>query len=152
MKSGCSGAHKPGRLGLSCKANKCIDAVTGDLGVLLPTKHHHVSPLVMPTQPVPSECRLKYKWRGCWSSLRIQPAKPQVALIWRFEVGEAQTTDMTDEYYGRLPASVVTAPPVNVFKKRLEKVWTEVFSHLPQCLNTHPPFPLPPPSHLHTTH
>ncbi len=34
MKSGRSGALKPGRLGLSCKANKCSDAGTGDLGML----------------------------------------------------------------------------------------------------------------------
>ncbi len=33
----------------------------------------------------------------------------------------------------KLPASVVTAPSVNVFKKRLENVWTEVFTHLPIC-------------------
>ncbi len=35
------------------------------------------------------------------------------------------------KYYNKLPASVVTAPSANVFKKRLEKVWKEVFSHLP---------------------
>ncbi len=35
------------------------------------------------------------------------------------------------KYWNKLPASVVTAPSVNVFKKRLEKVWTEVFPHLP---------------------
>ncbi len=29
----------------------------------------------------------------------------------------------------KLPASVVTASPVNVFKHMLEKVWTEVFPH-----------------------
>ncbi len=44
-----------------------------------------------------------------------------------------------------LPASVVTAPSVNVFKKRLEEFWTEIFPHLPHWLNTHPSFSLPPP-------
>ncbi len=34
MKSGHSSALKPDRLGLRCKANKCSDAGTGDLGVL----------------------------------------------------------------------------------------------------------------------
>ncbi len=34
MKSGRCSAHKPGKLGLSCKANKCSDAGTGDLEVL----------------------------------------------------------------------------------------------------------------------
>ncbi len=35
------------------------------------------------------------------------------------------------KYWNKLPASVVTAPSVNVFKKRLEEVWTDVFPHLP---------------------
>ncbi len=35
------------------------------------------------------------------------------------------------KYWNKLPASVVAAPSVNVFKKRLEEVWTEVFPHLP---------------------
>ncbi len=34
VKSGRSGARKQGKLGLSCKANKCSDAGTGDPGVL----------------------------------------------------------------------------------------------------------------------
>ncbi len=34
MKSGRSGALKPDRLGLSCRATKCSDAGTGDLGML----------------------------------------------------------------------------------------------------------------------
>ncbi len=45
MKGGRSDVLKPDRLGLSCKANKCSDAGTGDL----------------PTQPDPDECHLKYK-------------------------------------------------------------------------------------------
>ncbi len=35
------------------------------------------------------------------------------------------------KYWNKLPASVVTAPSVNVFRKRLEEVWTEVFPHIP---------------------
>ncbi len=54
MKSGCSGALKLNRLGLSCKANNCSDAGTGDL---------HGYPLVMPAQPVPGECRVKYMYK-----------------------------------------------------------------------------------------
>ncbi len=34
------------------------------------------------------------------------------------------------KYWNKLPASVVTAPSVNVCKKRLGKVWTEVFPPL----------------------
>ncbi len=34
MKSGCSGALKPDRCDLSCRANECSDAGTGDLSVL----------------------------------------------------------------------------------------------------------------------
>ncbi len=57
------------------------------------------------------------------------------------------------KYWNKLPASVATASSVNVFKKRLEEVWTEVFPHLLPWLNSHPtPFSLPPPSYLHTTH
>ncbi len=51
------------------------------------------------------------------------------------------------------PANVVTAPSVNVFKKRLEKVWTEVFPYLPHLLSNHLLISNNPlPSHLHTTH
>ncbi len=35
------------------------------------------------------------------------------------------------KYWNKLPASVVTAPSVNVFEKGLEKLWTDVFPHLP---------------------
>ncbi len=41
VKSGRSGARKPDNLGLSCKATKCSDAGTGDLGVLTT---HEISP------------------------------------------------------------------------------------------------------------
>ncbi len=53
------------------------------------------------------------------------------------------------KYWNKLAASVVTAPSVNVFKKRLEKVWTEVFPHLTHRLSTHLPISLSPipPSH-----
>ncbi len=62
MKSGRSGALKPDRLGLSCKANKYSDAGTGGLGVLTT---HEISPLVSPLvnagPTAPGDCRLKYK-------------------------------------------------------------------------------------------
>ncbi len=45
------------------------------------------------------------------------------------------------KYWNKLPASVVTAPSVNVFKTRLEKVWAEVFPHILQWLNAHRPIP-----------
>ncbi len=49
-------------------------------------------------------------------------------------------------YWNKLPASIVTDLSVNVFKKRLANVCTEIFPHLPNWLNTHPhlPFPSPP--------
>ncbi len=34
------------------------------------------------------------------------------------------------KHWNKLSVSVVTAPSVNIFKKRLEKVWSEVFPHL----------------------
>ncbi len=46
VKSGCSGALKLDRLGLSCKANICNDTGTGDLGVL---STHETSPMKMKT-------------------------------------------------------------------------------------------------------
>ncbi len=48
------------------------------------------------------------------------------------------------KYWNKLPVSVVTVPSVTIFKKRLEKVWTEVFPHLPHWLNTHLPISLLP--------
>ncbi len=35
------------------------------------------------------------------------------------------------KYWYKLPASVVMGPSVNIFKKRLDQVWKEVFPHLP---------------------
>ncbi len=55
---------------------------------------------------------------------------------------------MVGKYWNRLPASVVTAISLSIFKKGLEEVWTEAFPHLPHRLNTHllislfPPIPL----------
>ncbi len=46
------------------------------------------------------------------------------------------------KYWNKLPASVVTAPSVNVFKKRSEKVWTEVFPHLLHWQGTNLPIAL----------
>ncbi len=34
------------------------------------------------------------------------------------------------KYWNKLPATVVTAFSAKIFKKRLEKVWIEVFPHL----------------------
>ncbi len=36
-----------------------------------------------------------------------------------------------EKYWIKLLASAITAPSVKILKKRLEKVWTEVFPHLP---------------------
>ncbi len=46
--------------------------------------------------------------------------------------------EVQEKYWNKLPASAVTVPFVNICKKRLEKVFTEIFSHLPNAL-THPP-------------
>ncbi len=47
------------------------------------------------------------------------------------------------KFGNQLPASVVTAPSVNIFKKRLEQVWAELFPHIPHWLNTNHPNPQP---------
>ncbi len=49
------------------------------------------------------------------------------------------------KYWNKLLVSVVSAPSVNNFKKRLETVWTKVFPHPPHRLNTHLPISLLPP-------
>ncbi len=38
------------------------------------------------------------------------------------------------KYWNKLSASNVTAPSVNIFKKMMEKIWIEVFPHLPHWL------------------
>ncbi len=77
-----------------------------------------------------------------------QPYKvPQVATPPRQWGGSAFSVKV-GKYWNNLPASVVTVPSVNVFKKTLEQVWTEVFTHLLHWLNTYFPSPS---SHLHTT-
>ncbi len=43
------------------------------------------------------------------------------------------------KYWNKLPASVITAPFVKSFKKRLEKVWTVLFPHLPHWQKFHHP-------------
>ncbi len=35
------------------------------------------------------------------------------------------------KYWNKVPASVFAAPSVNIFKKRLDNVWTELFTHFP---------------------
>ncbi len=49
VKSGYSGALRQGTLDLSCKANKCSDTETGDLGVLLT---HETSPCLYDLNPL----------------------------------------------------------------------------------------------------
>ncbi len=56
------------------------------------------------------------------------------------------------KYWNKLPASVVTAPSVNVFKKRLEEVWTEVFPHPPLTEHSCPPFLYRPPPNFPPAH
>ncbi len=63
--------------------------------------------------------------------LRGHPYKVLQGASHRRKRGSAFSVRVV-KYWNKLPASVVTAPSVNVFKKRLEKVWTEVFPHLPQ--------------------
>ncbi len=60
MKSRRSGALQPGKLGLSCNANKRSDVGTGYLSVLTTQETSSMKiQLVMPAQPVPGVCRLK---------------------------------------------------------------------------------------------
>ncbi len=69
MKSGRSGAHRPGKLGLSCKANKCSDAGTGDFGVL-PARE--ISPMKMGTLWMSQQATALPSSQGCLRPLRGQ--------------------------------------------------------------------------------
>ncbi len=83
---------------------------------------------------------------GYWSELIFPPScsnRPKRAPLQSFlqssshrrKRGSAFSVRVV-KYWNKLPASVVTAPSVNVFKKRLEKVWTEIFPYLPHWPNT----------------
>ncbi len=58
--------------------------------------------------------------------LRGHPFKALQGASHRRSRGSAFSVRVV-KYWSKLSASVVTAPSVNVFKKRLEEVWTEVF-------------------------
>ncbi len=47
-----------------------------------------------------------------------------------FSVGDVK-------HWNKPPVSVVTVPSANIFEKRLEKIWTEGFLHLPHGLKEH---------------
>ncbi len=71
-----------------------------------------------------------------------------LALKVAFEGGPYKAFSVrVGKYWNKLPASVVTALSVNVFKKRLDKVWTEGFPHIPHWLTTHLPNPITPCAH-----
>ncbi len=53
--------------------------------------------------------------------------------------------------WNKLSASVVIATSVNIFKKRLEKKWMEIFTRLPSWLKPLLPKPYSPQRHQHTT-
>ncbi len=78
--------------------------------------------------------------------LRVHPFTVLQGASHRRRRGSAFSVRVV-KYWNKLPASVVTARSVNVFKKRLEKVWTEVLPHLPPWLNTHHTPPSFPPAH-----
>ncbi len=83
-------------------------------------------------------------------SLRGHPYKVTQGASHRRRRGSSFSVRVV-KYWNKFPVPSVTAPSVNVFKKRLEKVWTEVFPHLPHWLNTHLPIPLLSPI-LHAHH
>ncbi len=76
MKSECSGAPKPDRLGLSCKANKCSDARTGDLGVLTA----HETSTCFSLGDVGSTRRLRYKYKSTNTEFMQRLANDVISL------------------------------------------------------------------------
>ncbi len=95
---------------------------------------------------------------GCWSELVFLPpirrglrGHPYKELQGkrRRQWGGSAFSVRVAKYCNKLPASVVTAPSVKIFKKRLEKFWTDAFPVLPHWLNSQLS---PPPPQLHATH
>ncbi len=69
-------------------------------------------------------------WQLARRDLRGHPYKVPPGSSHRRRRGSAFSVRVV-KHWNKLPASVLTAPSVNAFKKSLEKVWTEVFPHLP---------------------
>ncbi len=65
-----------------------------------------------------------------YSSLPLDAAKEGTPTRY-YKVRATAFSVRAVKYWNKLPVSVVTAPSVKRFKKRLEKVWTDVFPHLP---------------------
>ncbi len=92
---------------------------------------------------------------GCWSQLVFSPpphlTRSKGSLLPGTPVCEPPPKNREDHFVDgcevleKAPVSVVTAPSVNIFKKRLEQVWAELFPHIPHWLNTNHPNHLPPP-------
>ncbi len=61
--------------------------------------------------------------------LRGPPLKALLGASHRRRSGSSFSVRVV-KYWNELPASVVTASSVKVFKKRLEEVWAEIFPHL----------------------
>ncbi len=77
--------------------------------------------------------------------LRKHPYKVLQGTSHRRRRGSAYSVRVV-KYWNKPPASVVKAPSVNIFKKRLEKMWTEVFPlSTPLTEISSPQFPSPPP-------
>ncbi len=94
--------------------------------------------------------RLHDSWGlfGYWSELVFpssRSTRPKRAPHQGTPRCEPPPKERVVKYWNKLPASVVTAPSVTVFKRRLEKVWAKVFLQFPQWLNTLFSISLPPP-------
>ncbi len=76
MKSECSGVLKPDRLGLSCKANKCSDARTGDLGI----HATHETPPCFSLGDAGSTRRLRYKYKSTNTEVMQRLANDVISL------------------------------------------------------------------------
>ncbi len=82
---------------------------------------------------------------GYWSELVFPPPAQRSLRRHPYKVLQGASHR---KYWNKLPASVVWAPSVNVFKNRLDEVWTE---HLPKLFSNPPP-PIISQFHLRTAH
>ncbi len=70
---------------------------------------------------------------GYWSELVFPPSssnRPKRAPLQGTPRRGSAFSVRVVKYWNKLPASVVTVPSVEAFKKRLDNVWTEVFPYL----------------------
>ncbi len=96
------------------------------------SKLQNVTLIASASDHLSTESLLKMKKELFHAAVKSEQVWPYIVLQgWghRRRRGSAFSVRVV-KYWNKVPDSIVTAPSVNVFMKKLKKVWTEVFSHL----------------------